>query len=323
MTAPHGVSGDRTAMTRIIGGRPAAGGSRRHAGRSTRPTSDRVREALFSAIESWCGSLSRAALPRPVRRVRRGRAGGLVARGRRGHAGRAGPAYRRADLRPTPATSASPGRGAWPARSAGTLAPAARARRTTWCSSTRRTPMPSDDVAADLAALRRPRLAGAGRDGGRRAGSRAAPSRPGRTGFERRAGRRSTARPCSGTFTPPRPSHPPSRTEPQEAPCAEPSAPGRSTRSPTGTSTSSRRASRLFDEVVVAVGVNKSQEPAVHRRGADRRCCSEACADLRQRHASTASTACSRLLRRARHRTRSSRACARSATSTTSCRWRR
>ena len=45
-------------MTRIIGGTV---GGRRIAtprGVSTRPTSDRVREALFSAIESWCGSLS-------------------------------------------------------------------------------------------------------------------------------------------------------------------------------------------------------------------------------------------------------------------------
>jgi 16S rRNA (guanine966-N2)-methyltransferase len=45
-------------MTRIIGGRV---GGRRIAtprGESTRPTSDRVREALFSAVESWCGSLS-------------------------------------------------------------------------------------------------------------------------------------------------------------------------------------------------------------------------------------------------------------------------
>ncbi len=44
-------------MTRIIGG---AVGGRRIAtprGVSTRPTSDRVREALFSAVESWCGSL--------------------------------------------------------------------------------------------------------------------------------------------------------------------------------------------------------------------------------------------------------------------------
>ena len=44
-------------MTRIIGG--TAGGRRIDAprGTSTRPSSDRVREALFSAIESWCGTL--------------------------------------------------------------------------------------------------------------------------------------------------------------------------------------------------------------------------------------------------------------------------
>lgn len=44
-------------MTRIISG--SAGGRRLATprGQSTRPTSDRVREALFSAIEAWCGSL--------------------------------------------------------------------------------------------------------------------------------------------------------------------------------------------------------------------------------------------------------------------------
>jgi 16S rRNA (guanine966-N2)-methyltransferase len=45
-------------MTRIIGG---SVGGRRIAvpkGQHTRPTSDRVREALFSAVESWCGSLA-------------------------------------------------------------------------------------------------------------------------------------------------------------------------------------------------------------------------------------------------------------------------
>ena len=44
-------------MTRIIGG--TAGGRRIHTpgGQHTRPTTDRVREALFSAVESWCGSL--------------------------------------------------------------------------------------------------------------------------------------------------------------------------------------------------------------------------------------------------------------------------
>ena len=44
-------------MTRIIGG--SAGGRRLATprGSQTRPTSDRVREALFSAVEAWCGSL--------------------------------------------------------------------------------------------------------------------------------------------------------------------------------------------------------------------------------------------------------------------------
>lgn len=44
-------------MTRIIGG--SAGGRRISTprGAATRPTSDRVREALFSAVEAWCGSL--------------------------------------------------------------------------------------------------------------------------------------------------------------------------------------------------------------------------------------------------------------------------
>jgi 16S rRNA (guanine966-N2)-methyltransferase len=44
-------------MTRIIGGQ--AGGRRitTPTGQHTRPTTDRVREALFSSIEAWCGSL--------------------------------------------------------------------------------------------------------------------------------------------------------------------------------------------------------------------------------------------------------------------------
>src|SRR4051794_41533827 len=44
-------------MTRIIGG--DAGGRRITApsGHHTRPTTDRVREALFSSVEAWCGSL--------------------------------------------------------------------------------------------------------------------------------------------------------------------------------------------------------------------------------------------------------------------------
>src|SRR5689334_13174009 len=44
-------------MTRIIGGRVGGRRISTPRGAQTRPTSDRVREALFSAIESWCGSL--------------------------------------------------------------------------------------------------------------------------------------------------------------------------------------------------------------------------------------------------------------------------
>jgi len=45
-------------VTRVIGG--TAGGRllATPRGDRTRPTSDRVREALFSAVESWCGSLT-------------------------------------------------------------------------------------------------------------------------------------------------------------------------------------------------------------------------------------------------------------------------
>src|SRR3954466_15025458 len=53
----HSSRGTYPLMTRIIGG--SAGGRRVSVPRGvlTRPTSDRVREALFSAVESWCGSL--------------------------------------------------------------------------------------------------------------------------------------------------------------------------------------------------------------------------------------------------------------------------
>lgn len=44
-------------MTRIIGGSAGGRQLRTPRGAATRPTSDRVREALFSAIEAWCGSL--------------------------------------------------------------------------------------------------------------------------------------------------------------------------------------------------------------------------------------------------------------------------
>lgn len=45
-------------MTRIIAGTARGRRIGTPRGVSTRPTSDRVREALFSLIESWCGTLS-------------------------------------------------------------------------------------------------------------------------------------------------------------------------------------------------------------------------------------------------------------------------
>lgn len=44
-------------MTRIIAGQAKGRRLRTPPGERTRPTTDRVREALFSALESWCGSL--------------------------------------------------------------------------------------------------------------------------------------------------------------------------------------------------------------------------------------------------------------------------
>lgn len=43
-------------MTRIIGGTARGRRLQTPRGERTRPTSDRVREALFSSLESWCGS---------------------------------------------------------------------------------------------------------------------------------------------------------------------------------------------------------------------------------------------------------------------------
>jgi len=45
-------------MTRIIAGRAKGRRLATPKGDATRPTSDRVREALFSAVESWCGTLT-------------------------------------------------------------------------------------------------------------------------------------------------------------------------------------------------------------------------------------------------------------------------
>ena len=99
-------------MTRIIGG--TAGGRRLTTprGQHTRPTSDRVREALFSAVEAWCGSLAGL---RFLDLYAGSGAVGLEARSRgrgRGDAGRARPAHGRADLRQRQGTRLRAGRGA-------------------------------------------------------------------------------------------------------------------------------------------------------------------------------------------------------------------
>ena len=65
------------------------------------------------------------------------------------------------------------------------------------------------------------------------------------------------------------------------------------------------------------------QEPAVHRRRADRRCCAGPASRLGQRAGRLVHRPAHRLLPRARRSRPSSRGCGRSATSTTSCRWRR
>ena len=57
-----------------------------------------------------------APLPRPLRRLRRGRARGVVARRRRGHARRVRPAHRAADRRQRPGARASPRPTSWPRR---------------------------------------------------------------------------------------------------------------------------------------------------------------------------------------------------------------
>ena len=53
-----GRTGACPSMTRIIGGTAGCRRLQTNRGQTTRPTSDRVREALFASVESWCGSLA-------------------------------------------------------------------------------------------------------------------------------------------------------------------------------------------------------------------------------------------------------------------------
>ena len=189
-------------MTRIIGG--SAGGRRiaTPRGANTRPTSDRVREALFSAVESWCGSLSGL---RFLDLYAGSGAVGLEAWSRgAGVVTLVEQDRRTASMISTNARDLGFSR-AHVVASAGRLDAAPPTEGAVRRGVPRPAVRPSELVGRRRPRLHaRPRLAGAGRDGDRRArlpGRRAALA----GGLRGGAGRRSTARPCSGTFTPPRP----------------------------------------------------------------------------------------------------------------------
>ena len=191
----------------------------------------------------------------------------------RGHAGRARPAHRRADPATTPPRSASAAPRCVRGRGRATLRAAAARRRTTSSSSTRRTPLPTRRSPTMLARLRRPAAGWPGRAGRRRA-VRAQPGarrgrrvRPATRAQEVRRdhalvrSRRAVRPPRSRR---PRPSRGVSRAPSRLSRVVRPG----DQRSPRH----HRRASALFDEVVVAVGVNKSQEPAVQPPRSGSRC---------------------------------------------------
>ena len=304
-------------MTRIIGG--TAGGRRIDTprGASTRPTSDRVREALFSAIESWCGSLQGLRFLDLYAGSGRGRPRGLVARRRRGHPRRAGPAHRRADHRQRQAPSASPRPTSSSRSVAGTLT-RPPTRRTTSSSSTRPTRPPtrtSTPTSLRLAA----RLAGAGRAWSWSSAPRAAPRADLARRLHRHPRAQATARPRSGTVTPPARQLTQGAAVPR-APCAEPSVPGPSTRSP-GHLDIVGRAAPLFDEVR-----RRRRRPTRRRAG-----CSpprsgstmleRACAGLDRRHGRRRSAACSPTSAPPTTSQAIVKGLRAAPTSTTSCRW--
>ena len=186
-------------MTRIIGG--TAGGRRLKTptGEATRPTSDRVREALFSALESELGSLTGLrfldlyAGSGAVGLEAMSRGAGVVT------VGRVGPAYRQAGAGQRRHPRLPQGRGARPAgRARAGQHPAGAVRR-----GVRRPAVPHGQRGGR--ARRSP--CSSTTTGWPRArcsswsARRVAWNPPGRRGWCASA-RRSTARPCSGTFAP-------------------------------------------------------------------------------------------------------------------------
>ena len=299
-------------MTRIIGG--SAGGRRIvDAVRTAHPPDDRpgARGAVLQhrvVVRVAAG----APLPRPVRRLGRGRARGVVARRRRGHPGRVRPPHRPADRRERPRarlrarpTSCAPtvsqraGHAARGAVRRGVPRPAVPPRRRT--------------VGGDLALLVDQRLAGARARWSWSSARSRSPEPAWPAGIEARAEqavRRDHAlvrsRRCEPDRRPDAPSRLPRVLRPghQRAPRHRPARLDPLRRG-------DRRGRR-----------EQVEEPAVQRRGAAR---DARAGDRRaaERDGGRVHRAAHDLLPRARAPTRSSRGCVRSATSTTSCRWRR
>ena len=275
-------------MTRIIGGVRRRPPDRRRRGAATpgRPATGCARRCSPRRVVVRVAA--RAAVPRPVRRLRRGRARGVVARAPASSRSSSRTGAPRALIRDNARDlGLRPGRRRARPSVPATLAAARRAVR-------RGVPRPAvpavDDeaVGADLGLLQT--TAGSCRARWSWSSARSRSPEPawpaGFTDVAASALRRDRR---FGTVTP-RLDRPGGTAT--TCPCAEPSAPGRSTRSPTVTSTSSARAAALFDEVVVAVGVNKSKKPAVHPRRADRDA-RAGVSSRRQRAGRRASPACS------------------------------
>ena len=291
-------------MTRIVAG--TLGGRRIAAppGAGTRPTSDRVREALFSAcrpsrpgrrrfadLYAGSGAVGLEALSRGAEHVLLVESDARAARVVRENI---------AALRAAPGRPAGHRQGG---RRAGGRPP--DGGRTTWSSPIRRTRCRTRRSPQLLAGARRRRLARPGRRGGGRAVD---PRRAGRLGgrHHRRAQpalrrdhslvrspimRRAV---CPGSFDPVTNGH----------------------------LDIIGRASRLFDEVIVGGAGQPVQERPVHRRGADRDAPrgDRPYGNVRVESFQGLLVDFCRDQQAERGR---SRACGRSATSTTSCRWRR
>ena len=296
-------------MTRIIGG--SAGGRRisTPAGQHTRPTTDRVREALFSQRRGVVRLAPGAALPRPVRRLGRGRARGVVARRRGGHPGRVRPAHRPPDRRERQGARLRQGPRRDRAGRVRARPPAAGAvrRRLHATRPTRSTTRPWPD---DLRLLRRAGLAGPRRAWSSSSGPSRSPEPAWPDGIDRDARAGSTARPRFGTVTPREPG--------DDAPCRvswvlRPGHQRAPRHRPARRRASSTRSWSRWASTRPRTGSSRPRSAS--------RCSSRASADLANVRVAGFTGLITTYCQRGRRRRRSSRDCARAPTSTTSCRW--